>query len=546
MAGALAWAAPAAADFAAGVKAYDAGDYATAYKEWLPLAEGGDVAAQRNIGHLYRWGQGVTRDAAEAAHWYRRAAEQGFDRAQANLASLYLAGEGVEQDYVEAAKWFGAAAVQGHTVAQYNLALLFEHGLGVPKDEARALGLFNLAARAGHPQALDRLTRLVAKAPLRDIPKPPAAEVKTATAADAEPAKAEAPAQPPAEVPIAEKPEPKPERPGFFARLFGGAKEPEPATAPATTLEIEKAGASDPADKPEREPRVDTNVTVAALPDAPKTESPPAPDSDAARTPPPKAEEPPQPAQPEKPDETAVKPDEASAKPDEAAAKPDEPKPEPEPKSEAEPGGTAAAPGPKPDSPKSESGGGFLGVLRAVFPPEARRDERISGPIPPTPSESPKRPESDSKPELKPADDSAKAPQPPVESEPESKPAESTQVAAAPPPAAAEPAEPEPPPRPPFDVALAAYHQGDYQQALARWLPLARAGHARAQYYLGRMYRAGEGVPPDKVRAYLWWTLAARQGDDEAAKAAGVLAGEMTRGQVMDAEALAEGFRPAE
>ena len=40
------------ADFATGLRSYEAGDYYAAYKEWLPLAEAGDPAAQRNLGHL--------------------------------------------------------------------------------------------------------------------------------------------------------------------------------------------------------------------------------------------------------------------------------------------------------------------------------------------------------------------------------------------------------------------------------------------------------------------------------------------------------------
>ena len=50
------------ADFASGLRSYEAGSYHAAYKEWLPLAEGGDPAAQRNLGHLYRLGQGVAKD----------------------------------------------------------------------------------------------------------------------------------------------------------------------------------------------------------------------------------------------------------------------------------------------------------------------------------------------------------------------------------------------------------------------------------------------------------------------------------------------------
>ena len=49
-------AAPARADFAAGMAAYDAGNYARAYAEFLPLARGGDAAAQYGLGTMYRRG----------------------------------------------------------------------------------------------------------------------------------------------------------------------------------------------------------------------------------------------------------------------------------------------------------------------------------------------------------------------------------------------------------------------------------------------------------------------------------------------------------
>jgi uncharacterized protein len=42
----------AVADYDAGMRAAQAGDYATAFREWKPLAEQGDAAAQSNLG----WG----------------------------------------------------------------------------------------------------------------------------------------------------------------------------------------------------------------------------------------------------------------------------------------------------------------------------------------------------------------------------------------------------------------------------------------------------------------------------------------------------------
>ncbi len=43
--------APAWADYNAGVAAYKRGDYATALREWRPLAEQGNAGAQNNVAH---------------------------------------------------------------------------------------------------------------------------------------------------------------------------------------------------------------------------------------------------------------------------------------------------------------------------------------------------------------------------------------------------------------------------------------------------------------------------------------------------------------
>lgn len=261
---ALLAAAPARADFADGVRAYEAGNYADAYAYWLPIAEKNDVAAMRNIGHLHRWGQGVDKDIQKAMDWYRRAAELGFSRAQANLAAIYLQGEeGVPVNYEEAHKWFAAAAIQGLAVAQYNLGLMFELGLGVEKSEPRALGWYNLAAKAGQAEALERLSQLVKKSetPLVsgiNLASPQAAATDSRTenrATGPEPASAEAaPAMPqpatiasPVETPAADKPAEgpaaeaeavvekpaEPDRPGLLSRFYsaissgGGASIPD-------------------------------------------------------------------------------------------------------------------------------------------------------------------------------------------------------------------------------------------------------------------------------------------------------------------------------
>ena len=75
---------PAWAGFDEGVAAYVRGDYETAFREMLPLADQGDAAAQYNLGYMYEIGEGVPQDYVQALKWYRKAAEQGDASARFN------------------------------------------------------------------------------------------------------------------------------------------------------------------------------------------------------------------------------------------------------------------------------------------------------------------------------------------------------------------------------------------------------------------------------------------------------------------------------
>lgn len=54
---------------AEGGEAYSKKDYATAVRLWQPLALQGDGRAQRRLGLLYQYGQGVPRDPRAAYLW---------------------------------------------------------------------------------------------------------------------------------------------------------------------------------------------------------------------------------------------------------------------------------------------------------------------------------------------------------------------------------------------------------------------------------------------------------------------------------------------
>ena len=94
------------ADFNKGLAAYQSGDFATALREWRPLAEQEDVRAQFNLGRMYEYGRGVPQDYKTALKWYTLSAEQGFAGAQLILGAMYYEGQGVPQDYETALKWF--------------------------------------------------------------------------------------------------------------------------------------------------------------------------------------------------------------------------------------------------------------------------------------------------------------------------------------------------------------------------------------------------------------------------------------------------------
>jgi TPR repeat protein len=105
------------------------------------LAEKGDSIAQVDLGWRYFKGFGVTKDFAEAAKWFRKAADQGNVLAEHNLGACYANGFGVPQDKTEASKWYGSAVVQefketkalaeqGDATAQYDVG--FDYLVGNP------------------------------------------------------------------------------------------------------------------------------------------------------------------------------------------------------------------------------------------------------------------------------------------------------------------------------------------------------------------------------------------------------------------------------
>ena len=102
------------------------------------------------LGESYRQGDGVPRDAARAAEFYRQAC-LGGDAAGCNqLGTMYSAGEGVRRDPIRAAGLFEGVCDSGYAVGCHNLGFLYSNGEGLEEDQGRAAELYLQACEEGY------------------------------------------------------------------------------------------------------------------------------------------------------------------------------------------------------------------------------------------------------------------------------------------------------------------------------------------------------------------------------------------------------------
>lgn len=118
---------PGFAGYAEGMASYKKDDYASALREFKPLAEQGDSHAQATLGFMYANGHGVPQDYQQALIWFRKAALQGEAYAQNSLGIAYANGQGVAMSRVVAYALYNLSAAQApsyNTGAAYKRATL--------------------------------------------------------------------------------------------------------------------------------------------------------------------------------------------------------------------------------------------------------------------------------------------------------------------------------------------------------------------------------------------------------------------------------------
>lgn len=120
-------------------------------------AEAGHLMAYTTLGSIFHY---VTKNYAEADHWYRQGAELGSASAQVHLGELIRAGLGVEKDPRRAYDWYKKAADQGYALGESRIGELYDQGLGVAADPGQAAEWYGKAAEKQLPQAQFFLGRL--------------------------------------------------------------------------------------------------------------------------------------------------------------------------------------------------------------------------------------------------------------------------------------------------------------------------------------------------------------------------------------------------
>lgn len=98
-----------------------------------------------------------------------------------------------------------------------------------------------------------------------------------------------------------------------------------------------------------------------------------------------------------------------------------------------------------------------------------------------------------------------------------------------------------PPPASLLGIGLRAYRNQDYTRAFESWMPLARAGNPRAQFFVGGLYNDGAGVPLDRVRAYVWLRRSDLGGHSRAESLLAAIIPQMTPAEIERAESRVTG-----
>lgn len=125
-------------------------------------ARNGDTEAAYQLAEMLRVGVvGVTPAPELARPWYQRSAQQKHARSALMLGLLYKNGDGVARDDAQAAQWLKVASDLGNPHAMFLLSNVYNQGRGVPRDLLKGRRLLEEAAEHEYPPAIQELAMTV-------------------------------------------------------------------------------------------------------------------------------------------------------------------------------------------------------------------------------------------------------------------------------------------------------------------------------------------------------------------------------------------------
>lgn len=157
----------AAAEFGLGEYYYFTKDYPQSLAWLKKSADHGFPGGYYGLGKAYQFGDGVTRDYAQAMRLYLQATA--LPEAEMHIGDLYSGGQGVERDMAQSMNWYKKAAEGGSIKAAFLLGYRYETGLEVKPDPTQALLWYRKAADQGDAEAQYRVGHVYAHpGPLQD------------------------------------------------------------------------------------------------------------------------------------------------------------------------------------------------------------------------------------------------------------------------------------------------------------------------------------------------------------------------------------------
>ena len=132
-------------------------DKAKAIEYWIKGSEAGEGGCTKNLGIVYRAGDGVEQDGAKALAYFEKSAEQGSIDALEELDDAYRMGQIVEKDDAKAIEYFQRAYDLGSAVGAYYLGLWYELSETVEHDLDKAFKYYQAAAELGDSDGMIKL-----------------------------------------------------------------------------------------------------------------------------------------------------------------------------------------------------------------------------------------------------------------------------------------------------------------------------------------------------------------------------------------------------